>query len=450
MAQETASVQPILPPDEALTPREIHVRRVSMVLMWGAVANGIAAALVLLVGVLAALRATPDLYASIHHVLLARFTGADDISVIIVLLLLLTNVGGLLIVMVGALAQETWSLVLGVIWLVANVAAFGLLGFTPALVTLAVGLWSAALIARDLSAFRLNPVMLKELRGRMRGMRAFVVITVYLGLMSAVTVLIYLISTPLTKGQSAAVTGDLGRTLFAWVVGIELLLIIFIAPAFTSGAITGERERKTYDLLQTTLLPSASFVVGKLESSLSYILLLLLAAIPLQSIAFLFGGVSELELVMAFVILVVTAVALGTVGLYFSSSVDRTLTASVRAYTVALVITFGIPLIMSLVLNFYGNALTGSGTGIANSPVLETILIYVGLLLTSLNPIATGLYTQYMLTQKQQLGFVTVTLNSNGSLIPLVSPWVSFTIIYLITSAILIALSIRRVRRTET
>jgi hypothetical protein len=55
-----------------------------------------------------------------------------------------------------------------------------------------------------------------------------------------------------------------------------------------------------------------------------------------------------------------------------------------------------------------------------------------------------------MLTQKQQLGFVTVTLNSNGSLIPLVSPWVSFTIIYLITSAILIALSIRRVRRTET
>ena len=70
-------------------------------------------------------------------------------------------------------------------------------------------------------------------------------------------------------------------TLAAGVVGIELLLIIFIAPSFTSGAITGERERQTYDLLRTTLLATPSFITGKLESSLGYILLLLLAAIPL-------------------------------------------------------------------------------------------------------------------------------------------------------------------------
>jgi ABC-type transport system involved in multi-copper enzyme maturation permease subunit len=151
----------------------------------------------------------------------------------------------------------------------------------------------------------------------MRGMRAFVVITIYLGLMSGVTVLVYLIYTPFNRGSASTVTGELGRILFGAVVGIELLLIIFIAPAFTAGAITGERERKTYDLLQTTLLPNPSFITGKLESSLGYILLLLLAAIPLQSIAFLFGGVTELELVLAFVILIVTAVALGTIGMYF-------------------------------------------------------------------------------------------------------------------------------------
>ncbi|MFN8375727.1 MAG: hypothetical protein U0694_23005 [Anaerolineae bacterium] len=77
----------------------------------------------------------------------------------------------------------------------------------------------------------------------------------------------------------------MGRLLFAGIVGIELLLIIFIAPSFTAGSITGERERKTYDLLQTTLMSSPMFVIGKLESALSYVLLLLLSAIPLQSIA---------------------------------------------------------------------------------------------------------------------------------------------------------------------
>src|SRR6185369_5430589 len=107
--------------------------------------------------------------------------------------------------------------------------------------------------------------------------------------------------------------------LFIGIVGVELFLVTFIAPTFTAGAISGERERQTYDLLRTTLLPASRLVIGKLISALSYVFLLLLAAIPLQSIAFLFGGVTELEVVLSFVILFITALALGSVGIYFSA-----------------------------------------------------------------------------------------------------------------------------------
>src|SRR5690606_3841136 len=155
------------------------------------------------------------------------------------------------------------------------------------------------------------------------------------------------------------------------IFGIELLLIVFIAPAFTAGAITGERERQTYDLLKTTLLASPSFVIGKLESALGYILLLLLAAIPLQSIAFLFGGVSEIELLLAFVILAVAAVTLGTVGIYFSAAMQRTLTASVRAYSVSLMATFGIPVVVGTILSAIEGALFRSGANATPSPVVE-------------------------------------------------------------------------------
>ncbi len=156
--------------------------------------------------------------------------------------------------------------------MIGNLAALVLTGFTPALVTIGFALWAGSVLRADLQAFRVNPVMLKELRGRMRGMRAFAVMTVYLGLMSGFTLVLYLIYGAAARSSGSAAAGEIGRVLFLGVVGIELLLIIFIAPAFTSGAITGERERQTYDLLQTTLLTTPSFVIGKLESALGYIL----------------------------------------------------------------------------------------------------------------------------------------------------------------------------------
>jgi ABC-2 type transport system permease protein len=284
--------------------------------------------------------------------------------------------------------------------------------------------------------------MVKELRGRMRGMRAFIVLTVYLGLMSAFMAIIYLTFTSFNDNLSSAAAGAAGRLLFMGVVGVEMLLIIFIAPAFTSGAITGERERQTYDLLKTTLLASPSFVVGKLESGLSYVLLLLLAAVPLQSLAFLFGGVSQAEVGIAFVILTVTAITLGTIGIYFSAVSPRTLSASIQTYTVSLIGAFGVPLLMGLIVRLVDQAIG------ANSQTLDAFFAYLQQVFTSLNPVATALEAQTLLVERQVIGFTTVTL-TNGSQVPVVSPWISFTIIYLVISAVLLVLTVRQMRKVE-
>jgi len=140
-------------------------------------------------------------------------------------------------------------------------------------------------------------------------------------------------------------------------------------------------------------------VLGKLESALSYVLLLLFAAIPLQSIAFLFGGVGELELVLAFIILLVTAITLGTVGIYFSTQASRTLSASVRAYSTTLVVTFAVPLILSIVLTIVTAPLR------TLSPAVEAGLIYVDDFLRSMNPITAALFSRQQLVENQVLGF---------------------------------------------
>jgi len=393
------SIQLVDLPEEALSPREIRVEQGAAVLKWGAIINGALSIIAMLLAFLGGIRVIPNLFPTLHTLLLGRTPGGDDASVAAVVLLLQLNISLMLVVMVGALAREIWSMI--ALWavMILNIALLALLGFTPALFTIIVCILAGIILSRDIRAFRMNPVMLKELRGRMRGVRAFVVLTVYLGLMSGFTALLYLVYLPVNQQTGSAAAGEVGRVLFMGIVGIELMLIIFIAPAFTAGAITGERERQTYDLLRTTLLPSPSFVIGKLESALSYVLLLLLAAIPLQSIAFLFGGVSELELILSFEILAVTAVTLGTVGIFFSAIAPRTLSASVRAYTATLVATFGAPLVLTVLLNILAGALKMS------SPFLETILIYIDDFLISLNPIATALQTQQLLIDRQVLGF---------------------------------------------
>jgi len=288
-----------------------------------------------------------------------------------------------------------------------------------------------------------NPVMTKELRSRMRGTRAFVVLTVYLVLMSGFASLLYLAyaaSSNITSGPDGQIVG---KIVFGGVVGIELFLVCFISPAFTSGAISGERERRTYDLLRTTLLSARALVLGKLVSALSFIVLLLLAAIPLQSLAFLLGGVAPEEVLIALGILVTTAVAFGAVGVFFSALMRRTLGASVLTYTFALLTTLGLPLLLltfvPLTSIFYYNT---------PDPVVEAILYYLGGFLVAVNPIATAIVTEVVLIEEHTAFFFTASLN-NGVTIPLISPWLVYIPFYLLLSAVLIILSVALVRRTE-
>ncbi|MCY4538899.1 MAG: hypothetical protein OXE52_11825 [Chloroflexi bacterium] len=431
-------------PPELMTPRERILRRSSLVMFWGALVNLLAALVVIALAVSAATNDSAQ-FSAIRAALLSNFNIADDAAVLLIIAGILGNLAILSVLAVVILAQELWTVFTAWVLTAANVLALVAFGFTPALLSIAplsvVGLMTIG----DLRAFRLNPVMVKELRGRMRGIRGFAIITVFLTLMSFFTMLLYLLRVP--QG-GVVVTGELGRLLFIGVLFIELMLIIFIVPALTAGAITSERERKTYDLLQTTLITKATFVVGKMQSALGYIVLLLLSAIPLQSIAFLFGGVSESELILALLVLAVSAVTLGAFGMFFSSITERTLSATVRSYTVATAITIGLPaLALILFQGAYGNVVNNVATKISDNPTVEAAMIYADMIATSLNPITATIYSQQMLIDHQQLVTMRVTLSSNGATIPILSPWVLLTFTYLSVTALLVWIALRRMER---
>ncbi len=290
---------------------------------------------------------------------------------------------------------------------------------------------------------RRNPVALKELRGRMRGARAFIVLSVYVGLMSAFTVVLYTIYTLQAQVTLTTTGGTIGKLIFGGVVAIELFLVCFIAPAFTSGAISGEKEQRTFHILRTTLLPAWRIVFGKLLSAMAYVVLLLVVAVPLQSLAFLMGGVTLAEVLLSVELLLVTAVAYAVIGLYFSSVTQRTLGASVVTYVIVLLITIALPLAALALLSFIGALMFA-----ASNPLLEALILYGFGLLACTNPIATAVLTEVVLLQNNSAFYFTQSL-SNGTSLPLVSPWVIYTILYLIISLVMVLLTVRRVRRIE-
>jgi ABC-type transport system involved in multi-copper enzyme maturation permease subunit len=190
----------------------------------------------------------------------------------------------------------------------------------------------------------INAISVKELRGRMRGKRAFVIITIHLLLVAGFAWMVEtLMERTLTAGFGGtfSASADIGRALFVAMLVLLTLIVLVLAPASTAGAISLEREKQTLDLLTTTPISSLAIVLGKLLSALSWILLLLLASIPVTALVFTFGGVGPDDMVKGYVVLLATALFYGSVGLFVSALVKRTQAATVINLVVVIALTAG-------------------------------------------------------------------------------------------------------------
>jgi ABC-2 type transport system permease protein len=288
-----------------------------------------------------------------------------------------------------------------------------------------------------------NPVILKELRGRMRGRQAFILLTLYLGLITLFIMVIYntVFGVTGTASWDPSARQTAGKLIFGTVVLLELLLLSFIAPGLTAGAITSERERQTFDLLRTTLLSARSLVLGKLGSAFGYLFLLILTALPVQSLAFILGGVGMAEMIVSSLMLVVTALFFCTLGIFFSSFMKRTLSATVSSYAAVL------GSFLFLVLLFFMIAYLES-TSYGYFPVRERILTLVVWFMISTNPFMAAVISEVILVDQQSLFITTNPMFGSGS-IALLSPWIIYVTFYLGLTLIMILLSIYKVKRPD-
>jgi ABC-type transport system involved in multi-copper enzyme maturation permease subunit len=215
----------------------------------------------------------------------------------------------------------------------------------------------------------------------MRGRRAFVIVTIYLALLAGFA---WMIGSLVAQGYSSGFGGSsafasaaIGQGVFAALLMLMTLQVVFLAPAATSGAISLEREKQTLDLLAATPISSLAIVVGKLLSALVYLFLLIAASIPLMAIVFVYGGVGPEDVLRGYIVLVVTALGLGSFGLFCSSLVKRTTAATAVTIFGVLAMTIGTAfvLIFWAAMGTFDN--NGNRTGGPLGIRSPTILAYV-------------------------------------------------------------------------
>jgi ABC-2 type transport system permease protein len=219
----------------------------------------------------------------------------------------------------------------------------------------------------NLPAMTVNPVLRRELVERMRGGRTAAVLTIYLLLLSGILYLVYSV----TRGartdpweSAASQVASAGRGIFEWLVFFMLLLVLFLVPGVTSGAIAGERERQTLVPLQVTLLRPSSILLGKIAASTAFLLLLLVATTPLLAVSYLIGGVTIGQVLSAIAMVAFTGLVLAAVSAGISACVRRVQAATVLAYGFTLLLVIGTLLV------FAAASLvdTSRGTDDANAP----------------------------------------------------------------------------------
>src|SRR4051812_11011485 len=161
-----------------------------------------------------------------------------------------------------------------------------------------------------------NPILLRVVESGGRRRRDLFIRCAYLGLLVFV-VLMSLISSNTSVGQGTSLNdlAKMSAQIFQRMSYLQLGLVALLAPIFTAGAITQEKDSQTYDILLSTPLTNGQIVLGSLLSRLFFVIALLVSGIPIFSITQIFGGVSINSIVKSFAIAAATTFVTGSLAM---------------------------------------------------------------------------------------------------------------------------------------
>lgn len=187
---------------------------------------------------------------------------------------------------------------------------------------------------------KMNPVLENEMKRNMRSMKSSWVILGVNLLLTAVALATYF-GTGNVRTYMAAGQYRFPVQCYMIMAYVLFFMVCILVPGTAGGSIAIERERRTLDMLLTTHLSPWKIVIGKLESSLSMIFLISFSALPAVSLILVFGGITITDLLALVLILVVSGIFIGSVGIFCSAIMKKTTVATITSYVIVIGLVAG-------------------------------------------------------------------------------------------------------------
>jgi len=115
----------------------------------------------------------------------------------------------------------------------------------------------------------------------------------------------------------------MGLQIFMPLAFLTLIAMSIVSPTTAAGIVTREKEERTFGLLFLSDITGWRFVLGKLLTSLFYTAMTIFSVLPLFMLVVSLGGVSSLQIAMAFLVLMGTMFFCSCVGI-LAGCVTRT------------------------------------------------------------------------------------------------------------------------------
>ncbi len=176
-----------------------------------------------------------------------------------------------------------------------------------------------------------NPVLQHELLANLRMPRAFLLLAAYVGLLGVVVMLAW----PQAQKVDLAQPEEAKRLVNLFFLG-QYMLASLMAPSFAAGAITGEKERLSFEMLLASPLRPGAIVLGKLLAALTHLGILMLCSLPIVMLCLPLGGVSAYEVFAAYFAMISSVALFGVISLWASSMFQRTSASLVVSYLLIL------------------------------------------------------------------------------------------------------------------
>jgi len=166
-----------------------------------------------------------------------------------------------------------------------------------------------------------NPVLIREIRSRMRGTRMLIFISVYILIVCTVTFLYTLFTlnqlslSPTNPNQLS----NIGGTIYKIILSVSTFIVVVFAPMSLSGVVAGEKEKQTFDFIRVTTISSWRYILGYILANTLFITLLIFCTLPVVSLSFVFGGVSPDEVIYSYVLLVCLSFLLSSLAIMIST-----------------------------------------------------------------------------------------------------------------------------------